>query len=353
MGDRTKIEWTHFPGYRGATWNPVVGCNKVSQGCKNCYAERMALRFPKVYPKGFGVDIRVDRFDQPLRWAKPRAVFVCSMSDLFHADVSDATIQLLFSIMASSPDHIFMVLTKRADRMWEFFTEYSRWVAGLHPFHVMGREHLLILTPASERTINLRPGLDDAGGASMLRGGGHVMEKGWTPHNIFLGVTAENQEMAEERIPILLSTPAALRFVSCEPLLGPVRLDRIAVRQLPSPEPCDPTHASALFDHEGLTARLDWVIAGGESGPKARPMRFEWAFDLQRQCGEEGVPFFMKQMGEWCPEQGVDQGLIEAGGYHYEEMFGTTYVRLGRKAGIPMSLNVKEFPDVPEREPRR
>lgn len=220
MGDKSKIEWTD------ATWNPVTGCTKVSAGCKNCYAERL---FPRVYPgrKFSDVVLHHDRLGQPLRWKKPRRVFVNSMSDLFHPDVMYWFIDAVFDTMATAEQHVFQVLTKRPSTMLDYFRRESQ-----------------------ERYIL---------------------------HNVMLGISAENQRALDKRVPQLLKTPASTRFISCEPLLEPVH-----------------------YDWTGI----DWVIVGGESGPKARPMDPDWARSIRDQCREAGVPFFMKQMAKKAPIPG-------------------------------------------------
>lgn len=229
MGDKSKIEWTD------ATWNPVSGCTKVSQGCKNCYAERV---FPRAYATSARLgreftDVRCHpvRLNQPVRWKRPRKIFVNSMSDLFHEAVPDEFIWDIFDVMFRTHQHTYQILTKRADRMLKFCS--------------------------SERAF-----------AKPLP-------------NVWLGVSVEDQETADERIPLLLQTPAAVRFVSYEPALGPVDF-----RLTPNPSP--------------LTPSLDWVICGGESGPHARPMHPDWARSVRDQCQAAGVPFFFKQWGEWA-----------------------------------------------------
>ena len=212
MSDQTKIEWAD------ATWNPITGCTPISIGCCNCYAERMVRRFPKVYPNGFDVTIHIDRFDQPRRWRKPRRIFVCSMGDLFHDDVPAGDIGRVFDVMRECSQHTFMVLTKRPVRM-NAFTSY------------------------------------------------------W-PGNLWAGVTVET-EAHLWRFDCLSRTGYPLRFVSCEPLLGPI---------------------PQIFPRHGGRQGPDWVIVGCESGPKRRPMVVEWARGIQRQCAEAHVPFFLKQM---------------------------------------------------------
>ena len=223
MGDKTTIEWTRSPdGTAGASWNPVAGCTKVSPGCDHCYAEAIATRFAgtPAYPDGFAVTLHPDRLTQPLRWTRPRRIFVCSMADLFHADVPDDYIAQVFEVMALAPQHTFLVLTKRHARMRSLLS--SRFDGDPLP-------------------------------------------------NVWVGVSAEDQHWWDIRVPALLETPAAVRFVSAEPLLGPIG--------------------------PALMAGLDWLIVGGESGPHARPMDPEWVRDLRDGAGDAGVPFFFKQWG--------------------------------------------------------
>jgi protein gp37 len=246
MADQSKIEWTN------ATWNPLRGCTRVSEGCRNCYAERVAARFSDVGQPfhGFaervrgirnpetkqGTFVNISRWtgevelvekqlEDPLRWKKPRRIFVNSMSDLFHEKVQEEWLAKIFKVMVDSPRHTFQILTKRPERMLEVmkgFTEFST------PF------------------------------------------RGKPLPNVWLGVSVEDQATADERIPLLNQTPAAVRWVSYEPALGPV-------------------------DFYGT--RIDWLVCGAESGPGARPMDIEWARSAKRQCGYD-VPFFMKQICE-------------------------------------------------------
>lgn len=251
----TKIEWTD------ETWNPVTGCTKISQGCKNCYAERIwpkveaAERMRKHFewravPARAFTDVRThpERLDAPLHWKKPRRVFVNSMSDLFHEDIPDDFIFDVFTIMARAHWHTFQVLTKRPSRMLELIGEPVE--AGEEP----------------------------------------------PPRNIWWGVSVEDQATADERIPLLLQAPAAVRFLSCEPLLGPIDL-RDAPNEIGEPR------FSYLQRVDGEGPRIDWVIAGGESGPKARPSHPDWFRGLRDQCAAAGVPFFFKQWGEFAPTQ--------------------------------------------------
>lgn len=228
MSDRSHIEWTE------ATWNPVTGCDKVSPGCAHCYAETFAERFRGVpghpYENGFDLQLRPERVDLPLTWKKPRLIFVNSMSDLFHPAVPVPFIQAVFATMECAAWHTFQVLTKRPERAAEL--------------------------------------------ASQLP---------W-PGNVWMGTSVENQRWAS-RVDALRLVPAQIRFLSCEPLLGPLELD--------------------------LTG-IHWVIVGGESGPKARRMLPEWATGVRDQCVVAGVPFFFKQWGA-IDEAGTRTGKHRAG----------------------------------------
>ena len=238
MPDKSKIEWTD------ATWNPITGCSKVSPGCARCYAERVSLRFRHSLapwtPENAqdNVQLHPERLDQPLRWRRPRRVFVNSMSDLFHELVPDDYIASVFDIMGASPQHQFQVLTKRPDRMAEWFD-----FVGI---------------------CLMRDGV--------IRGCRLVGDWKWPLDNVWLGVSVENQRWADRRIPLLRRTPASLRFLSCEPLIRPLDLS----------------------DH---LIGVDWVIVGGESGPGARPIAIEWVRDLIDQCATAQVSVFVKQLG--------------------------------------------------------
>ncbi|MCZ7554550.1 MAG: phage Gp37/Gp68 family protein, partial [Anaerolineales bacterium] len=214
MADRSAIEWTE------STWNPITGCTKVSPGCKHCYAERMALRLQAMgqpnYANGFTLTLHEHVLELPLQWKTPRTIFVNSMSDLFHQDVPFEFLLKVFDVMRRAHWHQFQVLTKRAERLSELDSSLS-----------------------------------------------------WSP-NIWMGVSVENQKYMH-RIEHLRHTGAAIKFLSLEPLLGP----------LPN------------LDLSGI----DWVIVGGESGPKARPLQQAWAVEIRDQCLEAGVPFFFKQWG--------------------------------------------------------
>lgn len=279
MGDKTAISWTD------ATWNPVVGCSHASPGCDHCYAERFAGRLrgmgrPEYQEAHDGqrwtgrTAFLPERLSQPLSWRKPRRIFPCSMGDLFHESVSNEQIAAVFGIMAGCPQHTFQVLTKRADRMREWF----RWIA---------REPVSL--PAAT-TGPARGALWHAWNIGVEACvPSHHRPWGWPLPNVWLGVTAEDQRRADERIPHLLQCPAALRFVSVEPMVGAVdllRTSRLTMRN-EAPQP--------RWLHQ-----LSWVICGGESGPGARPMHPEWARSLRDQCKAAGVAFHFKQWGEWA-----------------------------------------------------
>lgn len=291
MADKTTIEWTrNDDGTAGRTWNPATGCTKVSDGCTNCYAETIAERFRghAAFPKGFDVTIRADKVNDPLTWRKPTRVFVNSMSDLFHDEISREWITEIFGVMAAAPQHTFQLLTKRHARMRSLLSDSA--------FAHMVRHR--------------------AEGKGLPTG-----EFTWPLPNLWLGVSVENQQWADIRIPALLQTPAAVRFLSCEPLLGLV--------QFPLVEAVDGCNCGGYgppyYVHEpscgfepGPAYGLDWVIVGGESGRKARPMHPEWATSLRDQCASADIPFFFKQWGEYAPTGylvigGTSKGVLLVG----------------------------------------
>ena len=269
MSDKTKIEWTD------ATWNPVTGCTKVSTGCDHCYAETIATRFAgtSAYPNGFQVTLRPERLDQPIRWKRPRRIFVNSMSDLFHTDVPDDYIAKVFAVMAIASRHTFQVLTKRHGRMKALLNSRD--------FYATVRGHLRNTYGFSEV---------DAFGTDLF-----------PLFNAWLGVSVEDQRTADLRIPALLDTPAAVRWLSCEPLLGRTWLTGLL--------PSDSEVLSPLGSHRRPT--IDWVVVGGESGPGARPMHPSWALSLRDQCVAAGVPFLFKQWGEWKPTERLGAGVLD------------------------------------------
>lgn len=282
MSDGTKIEWTE------ATWNPVTGCSVTSPGCTNCYAMKLAgtrlrnhasraglTRETKAGPVWTGeVRFNEEWLDQPLRWKRPRMIFVCAHGDLFHESVSDEWIDRVFAVMALCPQHTFQVLTKRSSRMREYFEarrEGDPWAE------------------AADYLANLR-GLEDHPA---------VLEPSDMPlPNVWLGVSVEDQARADERVPDLLATPAAVRWLSCEPLLGPVDLSRVFAS----------SDEDGVYLNDAPILGLDWIVAGGESGPGARPMHPDWARSLRDQCATAGVPFFFKQWGNYRPTSDCEHG---------------------------------------------
>jgi protein gp37 len=280
MGDKSNIEWTD------ATWNPIVGCSIVSPGCTNCYAMKMAARIETMRQSHYtGTTKKVngnavwtgkvalapeDILTAPLRWKRPRNIFVNSMGDLHHEKIIFAQLDRVVGVMAKTPWHTYQILTKRAAGMQAYWSD---------------------------------PELADRVGAAMPL------------PNIWLGVSCERQQEADARIPLLLQTPAAIRFISAEPLLGPIDLTRITAGErngcdaltgfrwatsLQGPMP-ETLKTIPPYDLPDKLPGLDWVIVGGESGHAARPMHPEWARDIRDQCEDVGVPFFFKQWGEFRP----------------------------------------------------
>ncbi|MBL4768005.1 MAG: phage Gp37/Gp68 family protein [Rhodobacteraceae bacterium] len=300
---KSKIEWTDD------TWNPIVGCSIVSPGCTNCYAMKMANRLSHnpatpqyhgtIQPSRKGpvwtgkVAFAEKAFLEPLKRRKPTTYFVNSMGDLFHEDVPDAWVDRVFAVMALCPQHTFQVLTKRADRMREYMNSaFDRIV--MHMIRLVNEEGV----PTVRETCKSH-GIPWAKPKSA--------NDWWPLRNVWLGVSVEDQARADERIPALLNTPAAIRFVSAEPLLGPLDLS----------DRCNGWYfanwlsGTKWHDNPGISKverggpSLDWVIVGGESGPNARPMHPKWARDLRDQCEAAGTAFFFKQWGEWCPGENV------------------------------------------------
>lgn len=287
----TNIEWTD------ETWNPTRGCSRVSEGCRNCYAERVALRFsgpgqpyeglakPGKGSKWTGeVRLVPEMLSKPLHWRKPRRVFVNSMSDLFHERLDFADIASVFGVMAFCPQHTFQVLTKRPGRMREFFGFHGGEI--LSNYNWWLNEACLRLPRPVTKGIRLRP-----------------REPVALPlPNVWLGVSVEDQATADERIPLLLETPAAVRFVSYEPALGPVKftLHGSRIRGWDEDWKYDTLRgcewASPRSEVEpGSSPSLDWIIAGSESGPGARPAELGWFRSVRDQCEAAAVPFFFKQ----------------------------------------------------------
>jgi protein gp37 len=330
MSDNTKIEWTD------ATWNIITGCSVVSAGCKNCYAMKLAGTRLKHHPSRAGLTIDTKngpvwngevRFneqwiDQPIRWTKQRKIFVCAHADLFHESVPDEWIDRVFGVMWAclygpngQPGHIFQVLTKRPERMRAYLSQDRR---------------------------------EEWATVAVQQGGGRDPDGSWDqvmnyegPHpRIWLVTSVENQEAADIRIPELLATPAAVRGISAEPLLGSVDLTPKAdatyqrLSEWYGPNGFDPTGSQPKRDRlEGYFPRLDWVVVGGESGPGARPMHPDWARSLRDQCAAADVPFLFKQWGEWAPVHELrcnEPGIAGKIWHNFDP--DTSVCRIGKKA---------------------
>jgi protein gp37 len=282
MGE-TEISWTHQPGTVGRTWNPVQGCQRVSEGCRNCYAERLAARFAeKGWSQGLinlttrkwngEARLAEHKLSEPLRWRQPATVFVNSMSDLFYEGFADEEIDQVLAVMLLTPQHTYQVLTKRAERMRRYMTDpalYDRVLDAAGKF----RDEYPQLNMIAIDNPSTCP-------------------KPW----IWLGVSVENQAAADERIPELLRTPAATRFLSCEPLIGPVDLTAFWFGHCPTHD--FPGGFCINRRSNTCVQRLAWVIAGCESGPGARPCDVAWLRSLRDQCTAAGVPIFVKQAVE-------------------------------------------------------
>lgn len=280
MADGTPIEWTQRPGTKGASWNPIRAINRAtgkmgwhcthdSEGCRNCYAEAFNRRLGTglAYKPGHERDIVILMPDaallQPLRWKAPRTIFVGSMTDIFGSFVSPHMLDRIFAVAALCPQHTFIMLTKRAKRMRSYALDFAT------PERIWYAAGLLI---------------EDTLPALAAQGACWGGETPWPLNNVWLGVSAEDQKTADQRVPELLDTPAAVRFVSAEPLLGPIDFHDWLIRGV-----------------NGFGPLLDWIIVGGESGRGARPMHPAWARSIRDQCAAAGVRFFFKQWGEWEP----------------------------------------------------
>lgn len=310
MSGKTEIEWTQ------ATWNPTKGCDRVSPGCDHCYAMTMAKRLKgmgsaeyqqdgdsRTSGPGFLAHESPADMDWPLHKRKPLRIFVNSMSDLFHASISDDFIVRVFAVMAATPRHTYQILTKRHARMRSLLSS-ELFQAKLGMAYVFGAD-----VP------------DDA-----------PVPLTWPLPNVWLGVSVENQQWADIRIPALIETPAAVRFLSCEPLLGPLDLHLVEQED----------HDGGTHPIHGPWADLNWVIVGGESGPGARLMQLDWAQDIRDQCVGAGVPFLFKQWGAWEPTNIHSVGYVsdpaEQQGESYEDErypgygWRRLYRRVGKKA---------------------
>lgn len=273
MAFNSSIEWTD------ATWNPWHGCHKVSAGCKNCYMFRDKAR----YGQDPNVVVRAGdkTFYAPLKWAEPKKIFTCSWSDFF-IEESDPWRDEAFAIMALTPQHTYQVLTKRPDRMYKYLRGVNR------DEHTITRIAMEAIRLRQDRNIRF----PDAEFQTEPLGYGDPGAEWFPLRNVWLGVSVEDQKTANDRIDLLISTPAAVRFLSVEPLLGPVDLSH----WLPT---CD--QREQFPNVCGKLPWIDWVIAGGESGPNARPTHPDWVRSIRDQCVKGGVAFHFKQWGEWAP----------------------------------------------------
>ena len=347
MSDKTGIQWTD------ATWNPVIGCRRVSEGCRNCYAEAQAKRivmmqrapaakagtaagcddgpspYEDVVLKGMdnmpmarwagNAVFLPERLDQPLRWTKPRMVFVNSMSDLFHEDLTFPQIAAVFGVMAAAEKHTFQVLTKRPERMREFFDwldGMAERASGTFPRDSIDwrRRHILHAGMLKHVTPKKDPGTGSD----------------WPIPNVWLGTSVENQETADVRIPLLLKSPAVIRFLSAEPLLGAIDLEEVPWESY---------------------AELHWVIVGGESGSGARACDVSWVRSIVETCQRADVEVFVKQLGKHVVHNG-----LTGPGQHWPEGtqkvdngHGTFDVSLGHYKGAepdewPEDLRVRNWP---------
>lgn len=330
MADRTGIEWTD------ATWNPLRGCSRVSAGCQHCYAETVSVRFSGpgqpyeglIHPttRGWNGQIKLipEALQIPWRWTRGRRIFVNSMSDLFHPSVPFEFIAAVFWVMSVTTRHTYQVLTKRPERMLAFFEWLVRYRESEDIeflYQLDGFDHECVRSCMGDAIYDAAHKLPEIptlgwepckGG----RGGYDNCGPSWPYKNVWLGVSVENQATADERIPLLLQCPAAVRWISAEPLLGPVDLSATPPRA-----GSYPVNGATIADISGclpkwqeqpmrakLRGGLDWVVAGGESGTGARPMHPDWVRSLRDQCAAAEVPFLFKQWGAWEPNKTVAGG---------------------------------------------
>lgn len=374
----TGIEWTHLPGHRGDTWNPVRGCQRVSEGCRHCYAATIAARFSgdglpyeglaefrngRAFWTGEGMVLE-EKFDEPLRKTKPRCYFVNSMSDLFFEHFAFDIIAAIYGVMVAARRHKFQVLTKRPERAVEFF-EWLRSEA--KQFEKEQRKNPRSSFHKYFKHFNSNPVpiylLDHASRyykLSVLPKPGEQLRTQWPPSNVALGVSAEDQEQADERVWQLCEMPAAVRFVSIEPMLGPITLagfqdwewnlpawvrscprrsshsgrptairwledtaakehTRFSQEELPPDAVGECGYRDSVGAPCGATTRwhevghIDWVVVGGESGPNARPLNPDWVRQLRDECHDTRTPFFFKQWGAWRPLREGDEAPMKVG----------------------------------------
>lgn len=366
MSDRSAIEWTD------ATWNPVRAhrlsgqlaqavkhglgwhCEHVSEGCRNCYAEAIngrlgtGLDYKPGHRKDIALSVDQRMLLRPLQWKKPRKIFAGSMTDLFADFVTDEMLDPIFAVVALTPQHIYQFLTKRPARMRSYFRGegLSEWDSRLQ--RIQDAAYRIAATQGGDWN-------EDAGMAARqacvdnLKRISDRENAGF--RNVWLGVSVEDQAAAGERIPILLDTPAAIRWLSCEPLLGPVDLSKLRIGHdlLPrwatrddgwAVEPLtgrlapiiDTGPAEWSLDGGGSTwAKIDWVVAGGESGRDARPMHPDWARSLRDQCDDAGVAFLFKQWGEYRPCTDAEMKQACGATLVGDPFTGSYMMRVGKK----------------------
>ena len=381
----TSIQWTD------KVWNPLIGCSRVSAGCEHCYAERVAHRGMTAEHRGLTVlgrkgprwtgEVRFlpERLSEPLRWRKARMVFVNSISDLFHEGVSNEQIAAVFGVMAAAPEHTFQVLTKRPERMRD-------WFARMDTQH--GTEGTYV-----EDCIGAAEEATDDGLARMK----WLVQGDWPLPNVWLGVSIEDQSTADERIPLLLDTPAALRWVSYEPALGPVdfakwlepwtcsacefhgsRSDSGRVRcgdcdedAVYAPEigsercpkcgkddgasswvgdTCPECGSVESWSQDAgfmfpVDSGIDWIVIGGESGPGARPFELAWARSTIEQCAGAGVPVFVKQLGVIPVDTRTIDGRNVPPGVNLRAVRGMRDRKGGDMSEWPEDLRIRQFPE--------
>lgn len=305
MASNTAIQWTE------QTWNPTTGCDRISDGCTNCYALTMAKRLkgmgqakyqtdgnPKTSGPGFGIAVHPEAILEPLRWKKPRLVFTNSMSDLFHSGIDTASLHLIFGVMAATPQHTYQILTKRHGRMRSLLNDPQFAHMVFHRAKMYGRPDTAART--------------------------------WPLPNVHLGVSVENQKWADIRIKALAQTPAAVRFLSCEPLVGPVRLplmETVGGCNCGGYGPPYYVHEPSCGYEPGAAYSIDWVIIGGESGPGARPFDPQWAADLIDDARAAGAAPFVKQLGSvWARANGASDS------------------KGGKLEDWPAHLRIREYP---------
>lgn len=346
MADKTYIEWTD------ATWNVITGCSVVSPGCTNCYAMKLAGTRLQHHPSRAGLTLdskagpvwngqvrfNADWLDQPLRWTKPRMIFVCAHGDLFHEGVTDDQLDRIFAVMALTPHHTYQVLTKRPERMAAY-----------------------LAAPGSDGKRTRHAAISD-----VIRSWGREMPSDfWFMQHIWLGFSAEDQTRWDERWPIFREISGfGPKWASLEPLLSAIDLrvshehcDLCGGTGLLARWPKGPCHVCAGKGRVAILGpstrthypKLDWIVVGGESGPGARPMHPDWARQLRDQCAAAGVPFFFKQWGDWGPVCELDTDALDSRLYHPAPKRRSEGWRRPKTAQTVLHANGDRFDDVAAR----